>query len=308
MFQMNIHALIATLFLSMSLVSGAPVAEHVIIISIDGGKPAVIQQSPMPVLKKLAVEGACAWGAQTIVPSITLPAHTSMLTGVPMERHHITWNDWRPTNGIVGVPTIFAAAKQAGFSTAMFVGKEKFRHLLQPGTVDEFCYDKSSAVTVLKSDRGDRDVHKEGCVFAQSVATNAAAYILKKKPNLCFIHFTDADTVGHQFGWGSPEQIKAFADTDTALGIVLAAIKKAGIAKCSVVIITADHGGHGKGHGTTSPDDMNIPWIAWGCDVKKHFTITAPVNTCDTAATALWLLEAHPISPITGWPVTSVFK
>ena len=290
------------------IASAAPRAEHVFIISIDGGKPAVIQQSKMPVLEKLVQKGACTWDAQTIHPSITLPAHTSMLTGVPMETHHISWNDWRPTNGIVGVPTIFAAAKQAGLSTAMFVGKEKFRHLLQPNTVDEFYYDRSNAVVVLKSDNGDKVVKKEGNIFARMVATNAARYILSHKPNLCFIHFTDPDTVGHEFGWGSPEQIKAFAEVDAALGMVRRAIEQAGIARHSVILISADHGGHGKGHGQGTPEDMTIPWIAWGQGVKKHFTITAPVNTCDTAATALWLLDVPPMTAMTGTPVTSAFK
>jgi predicted AlkP superfamily pyrophosphatase or phosphodiesterase len=288
--------------------SAAPSAEHVFIISIDGGKPAVIQQSKMPVLKKLVKEGACTWDAQTIKPSITLPAHTSMLTGVPAEIHHISWNDWRPTNGIVGVPTIFAAAKQAGLSTAMFVGKEKFRHLLQSNTVDEFYYDKSNAVVVIKSDSGDKIYKKEGCIFAKMVATNAANYIVKNKPNLCFIHFTDPDTVGHEFGWGSPEQIKAFADVDAALGIVQKAIQQAGIARRSVIIITADHGGHGKGHSQGTTEDMTIPWIIWGQGVKKHFTITAPVNTCDTAATALWLLGVQPLTTMAGTPGISAFK
>ncbi|MCX6896762.1 MAG: alkaline phosphatase family protein, partial [Verrucomicrobia bacterium] len=134
--------------------AATPRTEHVFIISLDGGSPAVMQRSRMPVLQTLVCEGAVTWTAQTIRPSITLPAHTSMLTGVRMEKHGVTWNDWLPTNGLVRVPTVFTAAKAAGFSTAMFVGKEKFRHLLQPGTVDEFCFDRAAAHVVAKSDSG----------------------------------------------------------------------------------------------------------------------------------------------------------
>ena len=278
------------------------------IVSIDGGKPEVIQQSRMPVLKKLVQEGAATWVAQTIRPPITLPAHTSMLTGLPREKHGITWNSWVPTNGSVAVPTVFSAAKQAGLSTAMFVGKEKFRHFLQPNTVDEFYYDRSNAVVVMKSDNGDKVVKKEGNIFAKMVATNAASYILKNKPNLCFIHFTDTDTIGHEFGWGSPEQMKAFAETDEALGLVQDAIQEAGIAKKSVIIISADHGGHGRGHSKGEPEDMAIPWIAWGKGVKKGFSITESVNTCDTASTVLWLLDITPSILMDGKAVTTAFK
>jgi predicted AlkP superfamily pyrophosphatase or phosphodiesterase len=280
----------------------------VFIISLDGGKPAAIEQSSMPVLKQVVAEGAHTWTANTIFPSITLPGHTSMLTGVGPEKHRILWNGWVPTNGVVRVPTVFSFAKEAGFSTAMFVGKEKFRHLLRTNTVDCFDYPRAAASEVVKSDTGDARLKKEGTVLADEVARDAAAYIVAHKPSLCFIHFADPDAVGHKFGWSSPEQLEAFAKTDSALEVVLKAIRKAGIATNSVVIISADHGGHGKGHGTNQPEDMHIPWIAWGKGVKPHFAITAPVTTCDTTATALWLLDVPCPPSLDGHPVTSAFE
>ena len=123
----------------LALSSGAaPRAEHVFIISLDGGKPAAIEQSKMPALEQLVAEGAHTWTATTIYPSITLPSHTSMLTGVGPEKHHILWNSWVPSRGLVTVPTVFSEAKRAGLTTAMFVGKEKFRHLVLTNSVDQF--------------------------------------------------------------------------------------------------------------------------------------------------------------------------
>lgn len=303
------RSVVLTVVWGFTLAAGAaPRAEHVFIISMDGGKPEVIKRSHMPVLKQLVAQGACTWTAQTIHPSVTLPAHTSMLTGVRMEKHQITWNDWKPTKGVVRVPTVFTAARQAGFSTAMFVGKEKFRHLLQPGTVDEFWFNGSVSQAVPKGPGAGTEMKEEEEVFAKVVAAHAADYIVKNKPGLCFIHFTDPDAVGHEFGWGSPEQIEAFANVDAALGIVLKAIREANIAKQSVVIISADHGGHDKGHNQGTPEDMQIPWIAWGKGVKKHFDITVPVNTCDTAATVFWLLDVQPVSPLDGVVVKSAFE
>jgi len=273
---------------------GSPRVEHVFIISIDGGKPAVIERSDMPVLKRLAGEGACTWAASTIYPSVTLPSHTSMLTGVGPGKHHVLWNAWKPRKGVVGVPTIFAEAKRAEFSTAMFVGKEKFRHLVQPGTVDEFEF-------------GSGEPKKSSTVLARIVAKGAASYILEHKPNLCFIHFTDPDNAGHKYGWGSPQQIKAFSEVDAALAEIVKAIEAAGISHESVLIITADHGGHGRTHGGKKPDDMLIPWIAWGKNVKKGLTITGPVMTCDTAATALWLLGLPIPGAFDGKPAIGAF-
>jgi predicted AlkP superfamily pyrophosphatase or phosphodiesterase len=286
---------------------GSPHAEHVFIISIDGGKPAVIAQSEMPILKQLAAEGACTWSARTIFPSITLPSHTSMLTGVGPDKHHILWNTWEPRKGFVSVPTIFAEAKKAGYSTAMFVGKEKFRHLAQSGTVDEFQFDREQSGEVTKVIAGNAKPETSSTVPARIVAKSVARYILEQRPNLCFIHFTDPDDIGHKYGWGSPEQRRALGDVDAALGEVLKALEVARIRDRSVLIITADHGGHGKTHGLSTPEDMIIPWVAWGEGVKKNFTITAPVITYDTAATALGLLAVPCPRSFDGIVVASAF-
>ena len=85
------------------------------------------------------------------------------------------------------------------------------------------------------------------------------------------------------------------------------ALRKARLTKRAVLIVSADHGGHERSHGKVIPEDMTIPWIAWGAGVRKHFTITAAVNTCDTAATALWLLGLKPPEALDGAPVTSAF-
>jgi arylsulfatase A-like enzyme len=212
-----------------------------------------------------------------------------MLTGVGPEKHKVLWNEWIPANGLVTVPTIFSLAKKQDkkITTAMFVGKQKFAHLFLPGSLNGFSMPSYSA---------------------KNVARQAADYIQQEKPNLCFIHFADSDGAGHQYGWGTPEQIQAFADEDDALAVVRDAIKKAGIEKSSVVILTADHGGHAKTHGTNSPEDMTIPWVIWGAGVRKNFTITTPVTTYDSAATALYALGVPIPAEFDGRPVVSAFQ
>lgn len=314
------------LFASAAFVFGpllafaAPRAEHVFIISIDGGKPSVIAQSVMPTLQGMVAAGAHTWTAQTVFPSVTLPSHVSMLTGVGPEKHMVSWNNWLPGAGFVKVPTVFSEAKKHGATTAMFVGKEKFKHLNIPGTVDVFSYATAKQSETVKEEEGPapakadgkkggkKKTTKEGTVMANIVADEAAAYIVAQKPQLCFLHFADPDGAGHRYGWGTPEQIEAFARTDAALTVVKAAIENAGIADSSVVIISADHGGHDKTHGSNSPEDMNIPWIVWGKDVRSGFTLSAPVSTCDTAATVLWLLDCPVPASFEGKPVTSAFR
>jgi predicted AlkP superfamily pyrophosphatase or phosphodiesterase len=306
------HLLLASLaLLALPALGPSPLhaerrADHVFVISFDGGKPAVIHESEMPALKKLAADGAVTWTARTIFPPKTLPSHTSMLTGLGPDKHCVDWNNYTPIRGKVKPPSIFAVARQhdASLVTAMFPGKQKFRHLWQPGSLDLFDYNGPQVDVPLPD---GQDIEKL-VLPAQTVARNASAYMVSAKPNLCFIHFPDPDSAGHKSGWGSPEQKEAFKVSDQALGQIIKAIEKAGIASSTVVLISADHGGHEKTHGENTPDDMNIPWIAWGKGVKRNFTITAPVTTYDTAATALWLLDVPLPADFDGKPVTQAFE
>jgi predicted AlkP superfamily pyrophosphatase or phosphodiesterase len=293
-------------FVSVLSVSAAPRAEHVFVFSFDGGKPAVIAESEMPVLKKLVAEGAVTWEASTIFPSKTLPSHTSMMTGVGPDKHQVLWNDYMPIRGFVKVPTMFSLlkAKEPNAVTGMFVGKVKFRHLWLDGSLDMFDYggpqDRSPVAGTPEIEKGKKP--------SQEVAKQASAWIKEHKPKLAFIHLTDPDSAGHASGWGSPEQKEALKVSDQAFSQVVKAIKEAGIADSSVIIVSADHGGHDKTHGLDIPDDMHIPWLAWGKGVKKGFKITEPVKTYDTAATALWLLDVPLPAEFDGKPVVSAFE
>ena len=291
------HLLFFVLAALLSPALAGPRADHVFIISFDGGKPSVIADSEMPTIKRLAAEGAVTWVANT---------HTSMLTGVGPDKHQVDWNSYMPLRGKVRVPTIFAIARQhnPALGTAMFAGKTKFRHLWQQGSLDLFDFGGPQEDVAVP---GTAEV-EQAVVPAQHVAKDAAAYIVEKKPALCFIHFPDADSAGHKSGWGSPEQKEAFKVCDQALSQIVKAIDQAGIKDNSVVLITADHGGTLKNHSANTPDDMNIPWIAWGKGVKKSFRITAPVTTYDTAATALWLLGVPLPEVLDGKPVTGAFE
>ena len=252
----------------------------------------------MPAFHAMARQGARTWEAYTTIPPLTLPSHTSMLTGVGVQKHQVTWNGYDPTKGPLAVPTIFSLAKARGLKTAMFVGKEKLKHLELPGSLDALVWPKT-----------DDD--------AKAVAASLKEQIGSLKPNLCFIHFRDHDTAGHAHGAYSKEKVQALKDCDAALKTIQDAVTEAGMIKQSVFILTADHGSHDVKnklaktvgtHDTTQPADVTIPWVVWGRGVKKDFTITAPVIQHDTAATALWLLDVPLPESFWGRPVTSAFE
>src|SRR5688572_2889357 len=71
------------------------VSRHVLIISIDGLKPATYTSpgpAKIPTLRKLAQEGAWADGVIGVLPTVTYPSHTTMITGVLPSVHGIPNN------------------------------------------------------------------------------------------------------------------------------------------------------------------------------------------------------------------------
>ena len=78
----RLFAFVLTAWLATLSTIAAPRVQHVFIISIDGGKPAVIAAKQHARPQAAGRRGRSTWVADTIYPSITLPSHTSMLTGV----------------------------------------------------------------------------------------------------------------------------------------------------------------------------------------------------------------------------------
>lgn len=262
----------------------APLARRVLILSIDGFRPDAIPLAPMPNLTALLQNSAYTLTAQTIHPSATLPAHASMLSGLCPDKHGVDWNDYLPELGFANMTDIFDLAHDAGMQTAMFVGKEKLRQLVEPEDTDIFQF------------INDRDL----------VITD---HILQDFPadfRLMFVHFPTTDWMGHEYGWLSGEQLSVLFRADEALAKLLAELDARGIRNETLIIITADHGGHGTSHGTSQYEDMTIPWIASGAGIHPA-ALTTQVTTIDTAATAAYALGLPIPAEWDGVPVYEAF-
>jgi arylsulfatase A-like enzyme len=267
----------------------------VVIISIDGLRPDRLLLADTPVLHGMVKEGAYTFWAKTTAVSITLPSHVSMLTGMAPNKHGIEWNDDLPLSVPVypHYPTIFETARLGGYTTAMVCGKSKFGPLTKPGTLDYVFLPEKN----LEAD--------------EPVADEAVKVIRQLKPDLLFVHLPTVDRMGHQFGWGSPEQLAAIGLADQAVGRVVTALEETGLRKSTFILVTSDHGGQGKVHGPDDARSRHIPWIATGPGVRRGFDLTQiaelEIRTEDTAATALYLLGAPMPLYLQGKPVLSAF-
>ena len=106
------------------------VTRNVVLVSVDGLRPDAIAHFQASNLQRLIREGSYSLAARTILPSTTLPSHTSMLSGEPPDDHGVLWNNVvSAEEDVVEFPTIFSVARSHGYRTAAFFSKAKFRHL-----------------------------------------------------------------------------------------------------------------------------------------------------------------------------------
>ena len=264
-------------------------AKYALVITVDGLRPDAISKSDAPNIKSLMKGGSNSLEALTVIPSRTIPAHTSLVTGLNSKRHGMELNQWTPIMGYVDTETMFSIAKKHGLKTAMFVGKDKLEYLAKPGSVDHFESTRESPRSV------------------QEIIARFSSYVKADKPELVLIHFPEPDLTGHKAGWMSKEYIKAFEDVDRAIGEILVSLRKAGIYDNTFIVITADHGGHGKGHGSSNLYDMTIPWIAFGKGVMKGHKIREKVFIYDTAPTILFALGIEAPLLWDGEPIKEIF-
>jgi predicted AlkP superfamily pyrophosphatase or phosphodiesterase len=256
-------------------------ADLVVVVSIDGLRPDVITPS-MKALHRLYLQGSSAKNARTIDKSATLPSHASMVSGVDSSEHGLEFNAYKPDRGTIARPTMFSVAHSAGLPTYMFVGKAKLKHLLGKPS------DAELKVAGFKC----------GKLVKESIPQ-----LQKQKKGLLFMHFADPDSAGHRYGWMSNQYVEAAHAADECLDEVMNAIEHGGNMDRTLLLVTADHGGHNRSHGTRMEVDAKIPWFAWGGPAKKGRT-KRDVSTMDTAATALSALGLKLPDHIQGAPVS----
>jgi hypothetical protein len=260
--------------------------EHVVIISIDGLRPDAMEQAETPILDTLRAAGAYTPRAQAVLPSVTLVNHASMLGGMNPEKHGIYWNVNDPELGKINGPTLFSVAHTAGLRTAMVVGKPKLEHLVLPGSVDIYDY--------------------AGFTDGQ-VVNHALPLIEAGLPDLLFIHLPDVDSAGHTVGWMSRFQLIVISRTDGFIGDLIAALEAGDYLDQTLLIITSDHGGVDRRHGSDSPEEVTIPWLAVGPGVPAGVILESDIVGYDTAATASYALHLPLPDTWDGRPVLEIF-
>ena len=219
----------------------------VILISIDGMRPDGVKKCANPYVDELTKKSTYTFDARTVFPSVTFPCHMSMFHSVPPERHGITTNIYMPP--VHPIDGIFEVVKNAGGMCSMYYGWEQIREVSRPGSLKAAEYINAMAFE-----------------FTDTALTDSAlSFIKKAHPDFVFLYMVETDEKGgHGNGWMSEEYLK---NVSTAIENVKRVIEEVGDEY--TIIVTADHGGHDRGHGTQMPEDMIIPMFFFGKEFEK---------------------------------------
>lgn len=246
--------------------------QHVLLVSIDGLRPDALPLTDTPTFDRLIAEGASTMSCRADMPSVTLPCHQTMLRGVAVARHGVNTNIFHPL--VRPVPSLLDAAHEAGRKAGFFYNWEQLRDLSGPGTLDvSYCWHE------LDVPAGD-----------DRVTDVAIEHMQRLELDLAFVYLGHLDLAGHRHGWLSAPYMAAVANADRCVGRLLDAMGELGRLESTAVLVTADHGGHEKSHGTEMNEDMLVPWMLWGRGVRAGHAITGSVELRDTCTTLAHLL------------------
>jgi len=220
----------------------APGDEIVILISLDGFRPDYLDRGETPALSRLAAEGVRA-SMRPSFPSVTLPNHYTLVTGLRPGRHGLVNNRMEDPErpGVVftlqdravaadpiwwsdGVPIWVSAERQGVRTGTMFwPGSEYELHGVRP---------------------------TRWRVFDQSLPGFARVDVLlswldlpeAERPRFFTLYFDLVDTAGHRYGPDALETDAAIAEVDAALARLRAGLDARGYSGRVNFVIVADHG------------------------------------------------------------------
>ena len=243
----------------------------VILISIDGLKPEYVLDADahalkIPNLRRFVREGTYSTGVHGVVPTVTYPSHTTLLTGAAPARHGIYANNtfdplrknfggWYWYAEDIQLPTLWDAAAAAGITTANVhwpvsvaaphitwnlpqywrAGTSDDRKLLRvlstPGLLD-----------ALEKDLGPyADGIDESIEGDETRAKFAARLLELHRPGFATIYLTALDHEQHHSGPFSPESNATLERIDAAVGRILGSVQRT-YGNNAVVCVVSDHG------------------------------------------------------------------
>jgi len=247
--------------------------KKVVLILADGMRPDSLDKCGNPYVNEFISRSKYTLEARTVMPSVTLPCHMSLFLSVTPDRHGITTNTYTPQ--VRPIEGLFEQVEKVGKKTAMFYDWEQLRDLVRPGVL---------AYSNYRSGGRAEGWYAETC---KVLTREICEYLAKERPDFTFFYIGQPDEYGHKYGWMTDEY---YASVSASFDSIKAVVDVLDDEYC--VIVVADHGGHGRAHGTEMPEDMTIPVICYGTPFEAG-TKFGEVSILDIAPTITELVGAE---------------
>ncbi|PGZ92038.1 alkaline phosphatase family protein [Bacillus sp. AFS029533] len=242
--------------------------KRVVFIGIDGAGNGVKDPQANAInIKTLMSEGAGTYEAKAMMPTISGHNWGSMLHGVVPSKHGLNndnlGNPYPEKNPYPSYMKLLKQERpmlnQASFTTWSPINK---------GIIED------SAGAYKVNGGNDNNTTQKTVDYIKAEGKNSR--------NI-FVHLDEVDGAGHNYGYGSQRWYEALQKADQHVGQIVQTLEEEGLIEDTLIIITADHGGKGYGHGGSSPEEQTIFWTAKGKSLKPG-TVLSDVENIDTAA------------------------
>lgn len=257
--------------------------KKVLLILADGFRPDALTACSHLFTDRLCKLGSYSLNALTVYPSVTLPCHMSLFHSVSPDRHGILTNTYVPQ--VRPVSGLCEQLRAAGKRCAFFYDWEELRDLSRPSSLAYSFFVSGDQNTYHRADR--------------IITNEAIRYIMSEQPDFAFVYLGLTDHAGHESGWMGREYLSACGQSLEETCRLVEQFRQE-----YTIFFTADHGGHGRSHGSAEDEDMRIPLICIGPDFAPGPMSGTP-SILDIAPTAAQLLGA---SPAPEWEGRSLIK
>lgn len=284
-------------------------AEYVVLFVLEGVHRAPLEAGLMPVLGRLVKEGSATWSAAGVDSPLRLPTMASLLTGLPVEKHGVTWNTFDFIRGYPRPPTVFDYLDlSGGKDSAIFFMDESLYQLAKPEPYTDYqmcgpLKPECSPTTMVGYIRD---------YFRKAVGGHGYGHAIPSLPHFLVVHLPEPGRAGRARGWRSPAYRKSLRTVDQALGSILEIYRDLGLLERTTVFVTAlniaGEAKVGDNGGQVGDEAPRLPWIAWGTGIKSGHLIKQPVSILDTGATVMRTLGLETYTEWESHAVEEIFR
>ncbi|MCH2022985.1 MAG: alkaline phosphatase family protein [Saprospiraceae bacterium] len=209
----------------------AQTQKKILLIGMDGCRADALKIGSTPNLDKIIAKSYSCFNARTIVPTMSGPGWSSMLTGVWYTKHRVNGN--------------------------LFIGNKLDKHLDLFNYIEDKNPELYTASISHWAPINEKIINKvdfkTNPKSDEAVAEAAIKLFNEQNPDAVFLHFDDIDHEGHRTGFSptNPLYLKQIEKVDSLIGKVLDALYNRDNYEKEdwLIIFSPDHGGINKSHG-----------------------------------------------------------